>query len=205
VQRGPAQGVADLSGYYDAFLSQFTSGAVVTTYTNQNLAAMIYRAVVPSPTADRYHYDYLPALQPWAPILYHVIVGLVLTAFVTRLAWLAWRRAPVTPLEIAGVFLTSHLVSGLTWKAHLVTMVFVFYVVLSIDWRALDPPRRWALWLGWLGIVAAGAVGRDLFGNTIHHYMGGYSVFVWVMLWLWLLSALLKAGDRGAAAARSPT
>ena len=204
LQRGPTQGLADSSAYYHAFLGQFASGKVVTTYTNQNLAALVFRAVSPSDRADRYRYDYLPSLQPFAASLYHVLVGLVLAAFVARLAWLAWRRARVTPLEIAGVFLTSHLVSGITWKAHLVTMLFVFYAFLSLDWRALGPARRWILWMAWLGIGVAGLVGRDVFGEAVHRYMGGYSVFAWVMLWLWLSSASLEP-PAPAAATASPS
>jgi hypothetical protein len=70
VQRGPAVGISDLAAYYAAFLGQFASGTVVTEYTNQNLAAMIYRAVtVPSPPGT-YSYYYLPSLESVAPLLY---------------------------------------------------------------------------------------------------------------------------------------
>jgi alpha-1,2-mannosyltransferase len=191
IQRGPTQGAADLTAYYDTWLSQFASGKVVTSYTNQNVAALVYRAVTAPDTADQYRYNYLPSLEALAPVLYRGLAGLVLAGFVARLAWLARSRAPLTPLEIAGVFLTSHLLSGITWKAHLVTLLFVFYAVFSLDTRGLGPIRRGALWVGWFGIAIAGLVGRDLFGDKIHHYMGGYSVFVWVMLWLWALTAIL--------------
>lgn len=194
VQRGPTQGLADLGAYYHTFLGGFASGQVVTTYTNQNLAALVYRAVTPSKATDQYHYEYLPSLRAFAPILYRTLAGLVLAGFAVRLAFLAWRRVPVTPLELAGVFLTGHLVSGITWKAHLVTMLFVFYAMFSLDWRALSRGRRWVLGLAWLGIAVAGLVGRDVFGERVHRYMGGYSIFVWVMLWLWVTCASLESG-----------
>ena len=47
LQRGLTQGLLDLTTYYDSFIQQFASGFVVTNYRNQNLAAMVYRAVVP--------------------------------------------------------------------------------------------------------------------------------------------------------------
>jgi hypothetical protein len=193
LQRGPSQGVADLHAYYQAFLGEFASGKVVTTYTNQNLAALVYRAVIPGPPDDRYQYAYLPSLQAYATPLYHGLVLLVLTVFVARVLWLAWRRTRITALEVAGVFLTSHLVSGITWKAHLVSMLFVFYAFLVVDVHSLSAARRWALWASWFGIGLIGLVGRDIFGNTVHHYMGGYSVFVWVMLWLWIWTGGLRS------------
>jgi hypothetical protein len=199
LQRGPAHGLADLVAYYHAWLAQFVAAGVVTTYTNQNLGALIYRALVPAEPGNIYHYDYLSALQPYAPLLYRGLVALVLAGFVGRLAWLVSRRLPITPLEIAGVFLTSHLISAITWKAHLVTMLFVFYAFLVVDPRALRPWRRRALWAAWCGIAVSGIVGRDLFGDPVHHYMGGYSVFVWVMLWLWGTSAILDVPGARAA------
>jgi hypothetical protein len=34
-----------------------------------------------------------------------------------------------------------------------------------------------------------------LVGSTIHHYVGGYSVFVWVMLLLLILCIALSSGS----------
>jgi hypothetical protein len=41
--------------------------------------------------------------------------------------------------------------------------------------------------LAWIGIAAI-SLGRDLMGDRLHHYVGGYSVIVWVMLLLFALS-----------------
>ena len=46
---------------------------------------------------------------------------------------------------------------------------------------------RVALLMAWGGIVVIG-LGRDLVGARLHHYLAGYSVFVWVMLLLFGLS-----------------
>jgi hypothetical protein len=46
---------------------------------------------------------------------------------------------------------------------------------------------RVALGFAWIGIAAIGP-GRDLMGDRLHHYIGGYSVIVWVMLLLFALS-----------------
>jgi hypothetical protein len=198
LQRGPSQGLADLTAYYEAFLSRFVHGGVITLYTNQNLAALVYRAVVPGHPDEQYQYAYLPALEPYAALLYRVLAGAVIVAFLARLAYLQWHRRPVTSLELASVFLTSHLVSGITWKAHLVSLLFVFYAILSIRRERLDRTERILVGIGWVGMAIIGLIGRDLFGNTIHHYMGGLSIFAWVMLYLWALSIGLVQTRRDA-------
>lgn len=93
-----------------------------------------------------------------------------------------------------GFRLASHLLSGITWKAHLVTLLFVFYAFFSLDRQRMSPSARRLLGLAWGGIVAAG-LGRDVIGDRLHHYWAGYSVFVWVMLLLFTLSIAWSQGQ----------
>ena len=189
IQRGFHQGVTDLATYYQSFLGQFASGRVVADYTNQNLAAMVYRAVVPRTwgQGETYNYVYLPSLETAAPLIYRVLAVVVGAAFLAHLVRLRVRHRPLSALEISSVFLASHLLSGITWKAHLVTLLFVFYAFFVLDPREIGRGGRVALGLAWTGIAAIG-LGRDLMGDRLHHYIGGYSVIVWVMLLLFALS-----------------
>jgi Glycosyltransferase family 87 len=188
LQRGPARGWADLADYYRTFLGQFTAGAVVTDYTNQTLSAMVYRAVTVPVEPQRFRYDYLGSLEWAAPAMYRGLAAVILGAFLIHLVRVARSGSRVTPLEICAVFLTSHLLSGITWKAHLVTLLFVFATFFSLDRRELGAASRVALAAAWAGIGIVGLSGRDLVGDALHHYAGGYSLFVWVMLGLWTLS-----------------
>ena len=196
MQRGFRQGLTDLNAYYQAFLHQFAAGAVVTNYRNQNLAAMVYRALVPGSSGDTppYDYAYLASLQAWAPLLYRCLALVVLGVFLFHLIRLRGAAKPIGALEIASVFLASHLLSGITWKAHLVTLLFVFYAFFSLDRQRMSPSARRLLGLAWGGIVAAG-LGRDVIGDRLHHYWAGYSVFVWVMLLLFTLSIAWSQGQ----------
>ena len=190
-QRGVSQGLLDLTTYYHSFIQQFASGFVVTNYRNQNLAAMVYRAVVPRASEDAWPYDYayLSSLQAAAPLIYRVLALTLLAIFLAYLIRLRASGRPVGALEIASVFLVSHLLSGITWKAHLVTLLFVFYVFFRLDVRRMGREGRIALGLAWATIVVIG-LGRDLVGSRLHHYLAGYSVFVWAMLFLFALSVV---------------
>jgi hypothetical protein len=189
IQRGPTQGLADLGDYYQSFLREFSTGRVVADYTNQNLGAMVYRALIPMTWGDGevYNYAYLPSLAGAAPLIYRGLAVGLLAVFLAHLIRLRLAGKPIGALEVASVFLASHLLSGLTWKAHLVTFLFVFYVFFSLDRQRMSRAGRLALGLAWAGIAVIG-LGRDVVGNRLHHYLGGYSLIVWVMLLLFALS-----------------
>jgi hypothetical protein len=191
VQRGPAQGLADLADYYHSFLREFSTGRVVADYTNQNLGAMVYRALIPMTwgEGEPYNYVYLPSLAGSAPLIYRWLTVGLLAVFLAHLIRLRVVGKPIGALEIVSVFLASHLLSGITWKAHLVTFLFVFYVFFSLDRRQMSRAGRLLLGLAWAGIAIIG-LGRDIVGDRLHHYTGGYSVIVWVMLLLFALSVL---------------
>ncbi|HEV7366858.1 MAG TPA: glycosyltransferase 87 family protein, partial [Gemmatimonadales bacterium] len=197
IQRGVPQGITDLRAYYQAFLHQFAAGAVVTNYRNQNLAAMVYRAVAPGSSGDTppYDYAYLAALEVWAPLLYRVLAGVILGVFLLHLIRLRTAAKPIGALEIASVFLVSHLLSGITWKAHLVTMLFVFYTFFLLRREQMSRASRLALLIAWGGIAVVG-LGRDVVGARLHHYLAGYSVFVWLMLLLFGLSVVWSQTSR---------
>jgi glycosyl transferase family 87 len=198
IQRGPTQGLADLAEYYQSFLREFSTGRVVADYTNQNLAAMVYRALVPMTGGggESYNYVYLPSLAGAAPLIYRALAVGLLAVFLVHLIRLRTAGKPIGALEIASVFLASHLLSGLTWKAHLVTFLFVSYAFFSLDPRRMRRGGRIALGLGWAGIAVIG-LGRDLIGSRLHHYAGGYSLIVWVMLLLFGLSVVWSWDEVG--------
>jgi hypothetical protein len=196
-QRGLGQGVVDLTTYYHKFLHEFAAGGVITSYMNQNLAGMIYRAAVPVASGDGspYDYAYLASLEAAAPLVYRVAAMIILITLLVHLIRLRIGRRPLGALEISSIFLASHLLSGITWKAHLVTLLFVSYAFFSLDPRRMSRPGRVALWVAGAGIAVIG-LGRDVIGNRLHHYVGGYSLIVWVMLLLFGLSVVWSQTSR---------
>jgi hypothetical protein len=198
IQRGVAQGTVDLTDYYQSFLHQFAAGGVVTNYRNQNLGALVYRAVVPAAAEDvpPYEYAYLPSLVTAAPLLYRLLAVGVLAAFLIHLSRLRASRRPLGALEISSVFLAGHLLSGITWKAHLVTLLFVFYAFFLLEPERVGKAGKWVLGLTWASIVVI-SLGRDLVGSHLHHYLAGYSVFGWVMLLLFALSLTVRDAGNG--------
>jgi hypothetical protein len=137
-------------------------------------------------------------------MVYRVLALIVLAAFLTSLVRLRLAGRQISALEISSVFLAGHLLSGITWKAHLVTLLFVFYAFLVLDFGRFGRAGRLALGLAWAGIAVIG-LGRDVIGSRLHHYLAGYSVFVWVMLLLFTLSIVWSQRDSGPLSRSAPS
>src|SRR5439155_839542 len=84
-----------------------------------------------------------------------------------------------------------------TWKAHLVTLLFVFYTFLRLRPADLPAPLRVVLIGLWALIAVSGLSGRDLVGRDAYYYLGGYSVVVWTMLLLFVAAVVLVQREAG--------
>ena len=177
LQRGPATGARDLADYYHTLLEGFGKGRVEQRYTNQNLAASVYRFTREPTEPSERDYRVIATSERTARIVYRVAAIVVVAAFTGTLIWLRARGAPLTVFELSTAFLVGHLLSAMTWKAHLVTLLFGYYAFLSLKPRGFT----WVI----LALMAiTGLTGRDLVGDWVHHAMGGYSVIVWMMLFM---------------------
>jgi len=175
LQRGPARGVQDLADYYHTLLEGFGKGRVEQRYTNQNLAASLYRLTrAPTEPTER-DYRVVATSEETARTAYRVAALVVVLGFLGTLVWLRARGMPLTVFELNAAFLVGHLLSAMTWKAHLVTLLFVNYAFLSLRARGF-------VWVILALMAIVGMTGRDLVGDTLHHAMGGYGVIVWMTL-----------------------
>lgn len=166
--RGPATGAAELSEYYHSFLEGFQHGQVLTDSRVQNLGAMVYRAVPSERTAA---------------LTYRVAAGLLLLLFLASLGRLRLNDAAVSSVEVSTVFLISHLLSPITWRAHLVTLLFVYSTFLALRPSTLGRLPRFVLPVLWALMTVSG-LGRDVIGNEAFNAIARTSVVVWTMMLL---------------------
>jgi alpha-1,2-mannosyltransferase len=188
LQRGPARGAADLREYYHAFLADFQGGRVVADYTNQNLAAAVERMSRPVTNRERLDYRWLPLSEGAAKALRNGLAVVVVLALVGAWIHAARRGTPVSAWELAAGFLAWHLVSGITWKSHLVTYVFLAAVFLAAQYRHWPRPGRWAMSLAVAALAITAFIGRDIVGRTAHYYIGGWSILTWMMVLMFAIA-----------------
>jgi len=186
LMRGPTTGSAELSEYYHSFLAGFQHGQVLTDGRVQNLGAMVYRMMRPAETPERLNYAFLPASDRATALAYRAAAILLFLLFLGNLGVLRARAAALSAVELSTVFLIGHLLSPITWRAHLVSLLFVFSTFLALRPATLPTSQRMILYALWALMLVSGLEGRDIVGNQAFSYIAGYSIVVWTMLLLFL-------------------
>jgi alpha-1,2-mannosyltransferase len=189
--RGPATGTAELVEYYHSFLEGHQHGRIDTYTADQNLAALVSRMTRPVQNAEHLTYVYLPLPQDTAQLIYRTLWVTVLLLFLTKLAALRIRNSPVSALELSMVFLASLLLSPITFTAHLVPLLFVFYAFLSFPAGTISGQGYLVAAVLLAGMLITGLSGRDLVGDSAFLSVRGYSLMAWTMLLLFLATLVL--------------
>ena len=155
-------------------------------YTNQNLIAANFRLGRPSHESESLNYRLFNLSEQEVRTIYRVSFMTLLILFLTNLIFLRIKNKPINAFELSSVFLIGHLLSGITWKAHLITFIFIFMTFFSVDYKALKHfPKAVMYFISFL-IALIGVTGRDVIGSTLHYYSGGYSIIVWMMVMLFI-------------------
>jgi Glycosyltransferase family 87 len=195
--RGPATGTAELVEYYHSFLEGHQHGRIDTYTADQNLAALVSRMSRPVQNAQHLSYMYLPLSEDTAALIYRALWATMLLLFLAKVAALRIRGGPVSALELSMVFLASLLLSPITFTAHLVGLLFVFYAFLSFPPGAISRREYLLAAVLLMGMVITGLSGRDLVGGTAYLSVRGYSMMAWTMLLLFLTTLVLVGRERG--------
>ena len=188
VFRGPNTAIKDMSDYHNSFLNVYSKGHIASSNSNQNLGGAIYRMMLPTENEKNLNYQYFTASENAVKIIYKSSFIAVFLLFISTLVYLSLRKHIVSPFEISAIFLTGSLLSGITWKCHLVILFYVFMTFLSIDREALGKYLKSGLYILWGLIAIVGLAGREILGHTAHLYFDGYSIIVWTLLILFFCS-----------------
>lgn len=190
--RGVELGGLDIREYADTFVRPFVEGKVVTTFTNQNLAATVYRMGRPPEGPDDLDYRYVSFSGATFRLIWRLSAAAVLAALVISLLLLRRRGRPLCSYEISSVILASHLLAGITWKAHLLTLIFVYMTFFCADYRAFGRAAGLVKTVSLVIIISTPFAGRMFVGRSIHMTLGGYSTIAWTLVFFFVLSIWLS-------------
>jgi hypothetical protein len=190
-QRGPARGLQDLREYHASLLGGLSRGRVIQEYKNHNLAAAVYRLTRPPQQPGERDYRLAPLSERAAQGLYRGSALAVAGLFAGTLLWLRRRREPVSVFEWSAAFLAGHLLSAMTWRGHLPTLLFVLAAFFAIPWSTMPRPARAAWWTVAALAGFAGLTGRDVVGPALHSAISGYGVLTALQLGLFAWSIVL--------------
>ena len=194
-QRGPARGIQDLREYHAALLRGLSHGRVIQEYKNHNLAAAVYRLTRPPQQSHERDYRIVTLSEDAAQGVYRAGAVLVGGLFAGTLLWLRHRGEPVSVFEWSAAFLTGHLLSAMTWRGHLPTLLFVLAAFYSVPWRTLTRPARAAWWVTALLAAFAGLSGRDVVGRDLHDAISGSGALsaLQLALFAWSIALMYRA------------
>jgi hypothetical protein len=201
--RGPATGAAEIVEYYHSFLEEYQHAPVASYTAGQNLGALVNRLTLPVQEPGHASYLHLPVSAQTAQLAYQGLWLAVLLLFLTKLVHLRVRRAPLTAFELSLIFLTSLLLSPITFTTHLVSLLFVFYAFLAVRLGGLSPREIAVAVVLCLAVTVTGLSGRDLVGRAVYWFVRDHSIYPWTLLLLFL-TALVLAGREPRAAASAP-
>lgn len=186
VLRGYSVGLTDLKEYYTTFLLEFEQGKVITTYTNQSLSAAVHRILQPSVNDQGIDYQLFYGWENAARPIAMILSVFFLIAFIGKVIFNRIRSPKIDLFEIAMIFITMNLLSGITWAAHLVTLFVVYSIFFLIRPRNLSLPNRYIVFFLWSLIGTLAIIGKDITGSHLHYLIGGYSVSTLLLILLFL-------------------
>jgi len=197
--RGWQAGITDIHNYYITFLEPFQNGRVEPEFHNQSLAAVIYKVCIPTTNDPGYNYQLLPLGFTGAALFYKIsflFLGGLLMGF---LVWERFILKGNTLRGLAMIVICMHLLSGITWEYHLVSLLFAYAVFAFYFWKKKNLLQKIIFYVLGFFVVLFSFVGKDTVGITLYHYLEGYGVVTWTMVLLFLFMLLVKLPDEKAA------
>ncbi len=181
--RGTHQGIIDLQEYYITFLQPFQEGRVEPKLQNYGLSAALYKVFSFTPDGDKYHYIITILSPNTINLIYKSILVLLLAAFAFILSYGMLKKTAVSLHEINFILLFTHLVSGITWEYHLVSLFFVI-AVIALDYFTNKNNNKTVFYvLGFLLFFNL-IIGGDTVGYYLYYKSCGGSLLTWLILLL---------------------
>ena len=186
INRGFSRAESDIKDYYSSFLEPFQKGRVEPEFNNYSLSSAIFNAFQPSIDSDGDNFRLFYISREATNIICKFASILVLSMLIFIVRRNRVLNRGVTVYEMAILFLTALLLSGITWEYHLVTLIFAFMALISMNVAGMK--KGWAFFrvVFLLFAIALDLVGRDTVGNKLFHYIGGYNALTILMLGLFL-------------------
>lgn len=178
--RGLPRHLDDYHQYYETFLKEYVvDGKIVADPVNHNLKGAVLKAFHPETGRD-------PKVDPGSYPITFRLVGIfqfLLLGMLIITAVVSHRRGVyMSHTVLASIILFTHLYSGITWTAHLVTLSYCLVPILLIDPGKLDQGKRIFFYLA-IGLIALLSIeGSDTLGKTLYQMIRQYDIYTMMLL-----------------------
>ena len=176
IQRGINKGFNDHITYYEVFLKEFQHGKLKVGEKVHTLKSFMFKAFAPE-TRNK---DIQASNYPGLNRISNIII-LVLLVYLVYLGWFQLRKGELQSAIpfISCVLIFTHLVSGITWTAHLVTMQFSYLPLFLINRHKIQNKAHGIFHFFLISIAFFLAIeGSDTTGKFLYSGIRSWDIFV---------------------------
>ena len=182
--RGMDRWVQDHVDHYEKVIGPYIQdGRIVATLTNHNLKAGLVKTFLPESRGDGHYYlEQQHMISRIKTVLQFMFLGIL----ILNGALLYRRKIPFSLAYLASILLFAHLISGLTWSAHLVTLMYCLLPVLLIDVKKLRRTGKIVFYFTLSFLIVLGFAGSDTFGERVFRAIQVYDLYTLLLVGLFL-------------------
>ena len=195
--RGWDQWKQDHVDFYEILVDQYVvDGRIVADQANHSLKAGFIKTFFPETRGDE---NVAPGDYPGFVKAMNLITVLLLVTLVTG-GVLLYRRDKYFSLSyLSSIILFTHLFSGITWTAHLVTLIFCLLPVLLIDVKTLKLGGKVVYWAFIALMIFLGIEGSDTVGEKIYLAIRFYDIYTYLLMGLFIFCSWVAMDQRSSA------
>ncbi|KPL09859.1 MAG: hypothetical protein AMS23_08455 [Bacteroides sp. SM1_62] len=192
--RGWDMWIKDHLDNYEILVRQYIlEGRIVADQANHSLKAGLIKTFYPDTRTNenvsvKNYTGFIRAVNVLTILLFLILVinGILLKR----------RKKYFSLAYLAAILLFTHLFSGITWTAHLVTLIFCLLPVLLIELRTLRTPGKVTYWIFIALMVFLGIEGSDTVGERIYLAIRFYDIYTYLLLGLFIFCSWLVMNRR---------
>ena len=182
IWRGWSLGIQDLNAYYVSFLEPFQQGRVEPKLQNYALSAALYKWFVPLTIASPYFSPIIELNLHWVGIVYKVLLIISIVIYFIILVYSRFVTKKISLYELSFILLLTHLISGITWEYHLVSLMIVYAVYFTFERSSLNSIQKVGYYSMLIFITFNAIVGMDTVGKQAYYMSCGYSFLTILMI-----------------------
>jgi hypothetical protein len=192
--RGWNMWIQDHVDNYEILVKQYIlEGRIVADQANHSLKAGFIKTFYPETRTNENVSvkDYTGILR-----VLNILTVILFLVLVINGILLGRRKKYFSLAYLASIILFTHLFAGITWTAHLVTLIFCLLPVLLIDVKSLNEVGKVAYW-AFIGLmVFLGIEGSDTVGEKIYLAIRFYDIYTYLLLGLFIFYSWLVIDKR---------
>jgi hypothetical protein len=149
---------------------------------NYALSAALYKWFVPLSIASPFFAPIIELNAQWVGIIYKVLFIILVLIYFFILAYSRFVVKKISLHELSFILLLTHLISGITWEYHLVSLMIVYAMYFSFERSSINPIQKAGYYSMLVFMIFNSIVGMDTVGKQAYYMSCGYSFLTILML-----------------------